>query len=102
MKITISNYKPMSIIELYEAAAKEMDYPTTSETKYDCTKINIAENIQDGFYEYYLALIREKDIYYHENEAMADITLVLAMSGPKVDKALKANEVEVFDGFIVA
>jgi hypothetical protein len=101
MKITLPNYKPMSIIELYEAAATEMGYANTSEIKYDCTKINVAENIQDGFYEYYLALIRENDIYSHENEARADITMLLAMSGPKVDQTLKANEVEVFDGFTI-
>ena len=102
MKLLISNYKPMSIIELYEAAAKEMGCTNTSEIKYDCTKINVAENIQDGFYGYYLAMLREKDIYSHENEARADVTMLLAMSGPKVDNALKANEVEVFDGFIVS
>lgn len=101
MKITLPNYKPMSIIELYEAAATEMGYTNTSEIKYDCTKINVAANIQDGFYEYYLALIRENDIYSHENEARADITMLLAMSGPKVDQTLKANEVEVFDGFTI-
>jgi hypothetical protein len=100
MKILISNYKPCSLIDLYEAAAKEMGCTDTSEIKYDCTKINVAENIQDGFYEHYLALIKENDIYSHENEARADVTLVLAMSGPKVDKSLKANEVEIFDGFI--
>ena len=100
MKVLISNYKPCDITELYEAAAKEMGYADTSEIKFDCTKINVAENIQDGFYDYYLKLIRENDIYSHENEARADITLVLAMSGPKLDKTLKANEVEIFDGFI--
>lgn len=100
MKILISNYKPCGITELYEAAAKEMGYTDTSGIKFDCTKINVAENIQDGFYEYYLALIRENDIYSHENEARADITLVLVTSGPKVDKSLKENEVEIFDGFI--
>lgn len=100
MKILISNYKPMSIIELYEAAATEMGYANASEIKYDCTKINVAANIQDGFYDYYLALIRENDTYSHENEARADITMLLVMSGPKVDANLKANEVEIFDGFI--
>ena len=100
MKVLISNYKPCGIQELYEAAAKEIGYTDTSEIKFDCTKINVAENIQDGFYEYYLALIRENDIYSHENEARADITLVLVTSGPKVDKSLKENEVEIFDDFI--
>lgn len=101
MKFVISN-AAMGLPEFYDAVATEMGYADTSQLKYDCTKINVAENIQDGFYDYYLALIREKDIYSHENEARADVTLVLAMSGPKVDKALKANEVEVFDGFIVS
>lgn len=100
MKILISNYKPCGIQELYEAAAKEMGHTDTSKIKFDCTKINVAENIQDGFYEYYLALIRENDIYCHETEAKADITLLLVMSGPKVDNSLKANEVEIFNGFI--
>jgi hypothetical protein len=100
MKILISNYEPCGIIEFYDVVAREMGHTDTSEIKFDCTKINVAENIQDGFYEHYLALIKENDIYFHENEARADITLVLAMSGPKVDKALKANEVEIFDGFI--
>lgn len=92
---------PCGLTEFYDAVATEMGYADTSELKYDCTKINVAANIQDGFYEHYLALIREKDIYSHENEARADITLVLAMSGPKVDINLKANEVEVFDGFTI-
>lgn len=100
MKVLISNYKPCGIAELYEAAAKEMGYTDTNGIKFDCTKINVAENIQDGFYEYYLALIKENDIYSHENEARADITLLLVMSGPKVDNTLKANEAEIFDGFI--
>lgn len=99
-KILISNYKPCGITELYDTVAKEMGYTDTSEIKFDCTKINVAENIQDGFYEHYLALIRENDIYSHENEARADVTMLLVMSGPKTDKELKANEVEIFDGFI--
>ena len=99
MKCVVED-KPYGIVELYDAVARQIGHTDTSALHYDCTKINIAENIQDGMYEYYLTLIREKDIYSHENEARADITLVLAMSGPKVDTSLKANEVEVFDGFI--
>lgn len=99
MKILIPN-KAYDLLEFYDTVAREMGVTPTSEIKFDCTKINVAENIQDGFYEHYLDLIRENDIYSHENEARADITLVLAMSGPKVDINLKANEIEVFDGFI--
>lgn len=99
MKISISS-PPGDLTEFYDAVAREMGHTDTSELHYNCTKINVSANIQDNFYEHYLALIRENDIYSHENEARADITLVLAMSGPKVDQNLKANEVEVFDGFI--
>ena len=102
MKILISNCKPMSLIQLYDMAAREMGHTITSETNYDCTKINIAVNIQDGFYEYYTALAKETKPVPSENDIKIGITMLLAMSGPKVDKALKANEVEVFDGFIVA
>ena len=99
MKILISN-APCGLTEFYDEVAREMGYDDPSELHYNCTKINVAENIQNNFYEYYLALIRENDIYSHENEARADITLLLVMSGPKVDQTLKTNEVEVFDGFI--
>lgn len=100
MKITIPNHKPMSIIELYEAAATEMGCIATSETKYDCTKINVAENIQDNFYEYYAQQARETDPTLNESDIRVGTTMLLVMSGPKVDSTLKANEVEIFDGFI--
>ena len=68
--------------------------------KYNCTKINVAENIQDDFYEYYAEKIKEEQPTLSENDIKTGITMLLVMSGPKVDNALKANEVEVFDGFI--
>ena len=101
MKLLIQN-KPMSIIECYEAVAVQMGYANTSELHYDCTKINVAENIQDEFYNYYTAIIREEQPTLSENDITTSITMILAMSGPKVDKDLKANEVEIFDGFIVS
>lgn len=101
MKILISNYKPCGITELYETAAKEMGYTDTSEMKFDCTKINIAENIQDNLYEYYKTKARETDPYLSDNDIKVGTTMLLAMSGPKVDDSLKANEVEIFKGFIV-
>lgn len=74
--------------------------PDPRELKYDCRKINIAENIQDNFYVYYDNLARETDPTLSENDIKTGITMLLIMSGPKVDNTLKANEVEVFDGFI--
>lgn len=97
---------PCNIVELYDAAAKEMGYEDTSELQYNCAKINVAANIQDGFYEYYTNIIkesaiRENNIYISDHDIKVGITVHLAISGPKVDITLKANEVEVFDGFII-
>ena len=98
-KLTVK-MPPCTIVELFDAVAKEMGYENPSEIKYDCTKINVAANIQDGFYEHYTELIREDYANMPESEIRADITIHLAMSGPKVDNTLKENEIEVFDGFI--
>lgn len=96
MKLTIP-IKPYDLIEFYNTVATEMGYTDTSELHYDCTKINIAENIQNGFYEYYKV---NANPFTSENDILMGITMLLACSGPKVDTNLKANEVEVFDGFI--
>ncbi len=101
MIIELLTNKPMSLTEFYDAVATEMGHTDTSEIKYDCTKVNIAENIQDGFYEYYAQTARETDPVLSENDIKTGITILLAMSGPKVDSDLKANEVEIFEGFIV-
>ena len=99
MKIKIP-YEPCSLIELYDRVATEMGHGDPSVFTYDCRKINVAENIQDGFYEFYDKVAREKDSTLSTSDIKAGITILLAMSGPKVDKTLKANEVEIFEGFI--
>ena len=94
--------KPMSIVDLYNAAARQMGHKSTRDLRYDCTKINVAENIQDDFYNYYYDVAKARDESMPESEIRVGVTMLLAMSGPKVDKELKANEIEVFDGFIVS
>lgn len=100
MKMLISVQPPCGIVDFYDVVAKGLGKFGTREFKYDCTKINVAENIQDGFYEYYTQVARETDPTLSESDIRTSITMLLAMSGPKVDSTLKANEVEVFDGFI--
>ena len=95
MKLTIPE-KNYGLVEFYNAVATEMGYADTSELRYDCREINIAANIQDGFYAYY----RETNPAIHANEVNVQVTMILACSGPKVDENLNANEVEIFDGFI--
>lgn len=56
----------------------------------DCTKINIARNIQDAWYDY----ANESDINNR------DLTMCLLMSGPKTSAELKDNCVELEEGVI--
>jgi hypothetical protein len=99
MKIKIP-YAPCGLMEFYDRVATEMGHGDLSEFKYNVSKINIAENIQDGFYEFYDKVVSEKDPTLSKNDIRVGITMLLVNSGPKVDKTLKANEVEIFDGFI--
>lgn len=93
--------KNYGLVELYETVAKEMGYLIPDKLHYDCREINVSTEIQDGFYAHYMELIKAEDPYMLEHDARCQITILLAMSGPKVDKSLKANEVEVFEGFII-
>ena len=100
MKLLISA-EPCRLCDFYDIVAREMGYEHTSDLQYDCTKINIAPNIQDNFYTHYTRLAMETNPQLSENDIKVGTTMLLAMSGPKVDESLKANEVEIFDGFIV-
>lgn len=95
LKIPSKNY---GITELYDTIATEMGFVAVQDLEYDCRNVTIAKNIQDGIYEKYLELGREQNI--SESDVRIGVTMLLACSGPKVDKNLADNEVEVFDGFI--
>ena len=97
MKIKIPD-KTYGLVDFYDQVAIEMGAVCTANLKYDCTKVNVAPNIQDGFYEYYKGIAEETGA--DENDIKVGITMMLAINGPKVDENLKANEVEIFDGFI--
>ena len=47
MKITVSE-KNYDIVEFYHEVAKQLGY-NANECEYDCRRINVAANIQDGF-----------------------------------------------------
>lgn len=99
-KMLISIEPFCGLSDFYDTVAKGFGHFNTSKLHYDCTKINISENIQDKFYEYYAQQARETDPTLSDNDIRTGITMLLVNSGPKVDKTLKANEVEIFDGFI--
>ena len=72
------------------------DMTIPGDFKYDCTKINVARNIQIGFFKYY----RETIPHSHESDLRMSVSMILLNYGPKVDANLADNEVEVFNGFI--
>lgn len=99
MKLTL-NKAAYGLPDFYDAVARKMGYNATDNLNYDCREITIAKDIQDGFYEYYTDYLSETNPSLSEREIKVSVTMLLLMSGPKVDEALKGNEVEVFDGFI--
>ena len=109
MKIKVQN-KNYGLTELYTLVAKEYIRKTFngdvvavdfSEYEFDCRCINVAPNIQDGFYRSYMKILEETTPTMSKVDMRMGITMLLAMNGPKVDTNLDYDEVEVFDGFIV-
>jgi hypothetical protein len=109
MKLKLNITEPCGLTALYELAAKEhihqlfdgkIEAVDFSEYKFDCTKIDVANNIQDMFYEYYTDLEKGKNNSRTDNDIRIGITMILAIYGPKVNEDLADNEVEIFDGFL--
>ena len=94
MKIKVPN-KNYNITELYDIIATSMGIDI-NKVKYDCRYITVASNIQDGFIRYY----RDENINASDSDFNIAVTMLLLNYGPKVDKSLADNEVEIFDGFI--
>lgn len=95
MKLFIPN-KNYSLIDLYNTVATTMGF-NADLCRYDCRKIEIASNLQDCIYRYYIYENTDKP----ETEVELAVTMMLALSGPKVNKQLQNNQVEIYDGFIV-
>lgn len=95
LKVPHKNY---GVAELYDAIATEMGFVSTQNLEYDCREVNIAQNIQDGIYDKYLELGRAQGM--SDKDIRLSVTMVLVISGPKVDETLEDDEVEVFEGFI--
>lgn len=94
MKLVVPQ-KNYSITELYDTVANLMGKGNL-DNNYDCRHIDVASNIQDGFFACY----REMNPDLSELDFRMSMTMMLLQYGPKVDETLKANEVEVFDGFL--
>ena len=93
VKVPKKNY---GITELYDTVATTMGYSDVSKLHYDCREINVARNIQDGFFAHY----REAIPHASESELKMSMGMLLLNYGPKTDDNLEDYEVEVFAGFI--
>ena len=94
MKIKVPN-KNYGITELYDIIATSIGKDITK-IKYDCRYITVAKNIQDGFIKHY----RDENRDASESDFNIAVTMLLLSYGPKVDRMLNDNEIEIFDGFI--
>ena len=87
-------HKNYSVTELYDLIG--LMETGSSDHEYDCRHINVAKNIQDGFFKHY----RESNPHISESDFKMGMGMLLLNYGPKVDEDLADDEVEVFDGFI--
>ena len=92
MKLIVKT-KKCGILEFYDIVGKQLGYDT-SKVSYSCMKINVAQNIQDKFYEYY------REIHKDVADIDTQVAMIICFAGPTVDKSLQDDEVEIFDGFI--
>lgn len=76
----------------YETVASMAGYGIKQTDVFDCTKVNVAANVQENII-----------VAYQEKEASLErssVISLLLMAGPKVDAGLPDNTVEIFDGYI--
>ncbi|MFG6344835.1 MAG: hypothetical protein K1W35_13970 [Lachnospiraceae bacterium] len=76
----------------YETVAAAAGYEVKQEDIFDCTKVNVAANVQENI----IAAYQEKDTSLEKSSVIS----LLLMAGPKVDAGLPDNTVEIFDGYI--
>ncbi len=76
----------------YETVASMAGYEVKQEDIFDCTKVNVAANVQENI----IVAYQEKDTSLEKSNVIS----LLLMAGPKVDARLPDNTVEIFDGYI--
>ena len=76
----------------YETVASVAGYEVKQEDIFDCTKVNVAVNVQENI----IAAYQVKDASLERSSVIS----VLLVAGPKVNAGLPDNTVEIFDGYI--
>ena len=93
------------IVSFYELVASKFGIEIKEESQFNCCEIEIAENIQENMYETYRKLVKarieSKEIpFVSDSQINTEITMLLAMSGAKVNPELKPNEVIISELFV--
>ena len=91
------NLLPLSIRELYDFIAITLGYDK-EEVHYDCTKIEVSDDIADLVEEKYRQVGQEKGL--SEDSIRMSFGMDWCYSGPKVDEKLDNGTIVVHDGFI--
>lgn len=100
LEIDNKKLEEMLLSQFYELVGEELGFDTTDETiRYDCRKIEIAKNIQDIFYLAYETAYPDA-FAGNYSQAMTEVTMILALSGPKVNRNLPDNTVSIEEDFI--
>lgn len=82
----------LMLTPFYETVASMAGYEVKQEDIFDCTKVNVAANVQENI----IAAYQEKGTSLEKSSVIS----LLLMAGPKVDAGLPDNTVEIFDGYI--
>ena len=82
---TLDNHS-LDLIALYDIAAEKMGITVDNDYKYDCTKINISNDV----YNFYYNIAKE----HNGDNGIMELNMLLLMAGPKVEDYLKDLEIE--------
>lgn len=78
------------ITDMYKQVARLAGYEVTDNTRYDCRKVSVSENIADNIYNYYET---------HKGMSKQDIGMIWLNFGPKCESRLPKDTVEIEEGF---
>ena len=99
IRLSESDYR-CGLTECYENIGVKAGYKPTQHTLYDCRRVCVSKHIQDAWYSCYHEKAKKKDPFLSDNEIMRSITMLLLMSGAKVQDSLADNEVSIERGFV--
>lgn len=91
------NLLPLSIIDLYDFVATTLGYDK-EKVRYDCTEIEVSDDIADLVEEKYRQVGQEKGL--GEYDIKMSFGMDWCCSGPKVDEKLDNGTIVVYEGFI--